>query len=220
MAKHTIVELEELRNRLREAEETLSAIRNGEVDSLVVSGPQGDQIFSLKGAEQPYRVFVEQMQEGAVTLTSDGTVLYCNRRFAEMVGARMERVIGTEIQSFIRTADQSVFKEALAKPDKRKLNLLLASSSGKLIPAQLSFSRMPMEDDAEMICLVVTDVTEQEERRELAAAMETLARPRNSCSIKTTSWPPPAPPPRPPAKPRTTSSPPFRTSCAPRSRRS
>ena len=66
MAKRTVVELEELRARLRDAEETLAAIRNGEVDSLVVSGPHGDQIFSLKGAEQPYRVFVEQMLEGAV----------------------------------------------------------------------------------------------------------------------------------------------------------
>jgi len=67
-----VVELDELRNRLREAEETLAAIRNGDVDSLVVAGPNGDQVFSLKGAEQPYRVFVEQMQEGAVTLTRAG----------------------------------------------------------------------------------------------------------------------------------------------------
>ena len=83
MAKFTTVELEDLRMRLQEAEETLAAIRNGEVDSLIVNGPNGDQVFSLKGAEQPYRIFVEQMLEGAVTLTADGTILYCNRRFAE-----------------------------------------------------------------------------------------------------------------------------------------
>src|SRR3954451_8562455 len=92
--KRKVVELEELRNRLREAEETLSAIRNGEVDALVVSGPGGDQVFSLKGAEQPYRVFVEQMQQGALTLAPDGTILFCNRRFAEFIKMPLQRVIG------------------------------------------------------------------------------------------------------------------------------
>src|SRR5215213_9877373 len=106
MNKRNVVELEDLRERLREAEETLAAIRNGEVDSLIVTGPYGDQVFSLKGAEQPYRVFVEQMLEGAVTLTSDGTILYCNRRFAQMLRARLEKVIGAQIQTFVRASDQ------------------------------------------------------------------------------------------------------------------
>jgi len=107
MPKRFTVELEDLRNRLREAEETLSAIRNGEVDSLIVTGPHGDQVFSLKGAEQPYRVFVERMLEGAVTLTPDGAILYCNRRFADMMRSRLEKVIGSQIQSFVRPADQA-----------------------------------------------------------------------------------------------------------------
>src|SRR5215212_7703433 len=99
--KRPVVELEELRARLVEAEETLAAIRNGEVDSLIVTGPNGDQVFSLKGAEQPYRVFVEQMLEGAVTLSPDGTILYCNRRFADMVRSPLERVIGDTVRTFI-----------------------------------------------------------------------------------------------------------------------
>ena len=120
MAKYTTVELEDLRTRLREAEETLSAIRNGEVDSLVVSGPNGDQVFSLKGAEQPYRVFVEQMLEGAVTIATDGTILYCNRRFAEMVHSRLEKVIGSQIKSFIRAADQPEMEQILASRPRPK----------------------------------------------------------------------------------------------------
>jgi hypothetical protein len=55
------LELEELRQRLQEAEETLDAIRNGEVDALVVSGPSGEKVFTLEGAEHPYRVLVESM---------------------------------------------------------------------------------------------------------------------------------------------------------------
>jgi len=123
---HSVVELEELRDRLREAEQTLSAIRNGEVDSLIVTGPHGDQVFSLKGAEQPYRIFVEQMQEGAVTLTHDGTILYANHRFAQMVKARLEKVIGSQLQSFIRAGDQAGLAAVLASRDASTVQYVLS----------------------------------------------------------------------------------------------
>jgi PAS domain S-box-containing protein len=175
MTKRNVVELEALRERLREAEETLAAIRSGEVDSLIVSGPNGDQVFSLKGAEQPYRVFVEQMLEGAVTLAEDGTVLYCNRRFAEMMRSRLEKVIGSQVQAFIRASDQPVLAEILKNPDGRKARCVLAASDGSLIPTQLAFSHLPMgEEGINAICVVVTDLTEQEEKRELASALENL----------------------------------------------
>jgi PAS domain S-box-containing protein len=174
MNKRAIVELDDLRERLREAEETLAAIRNGEVDSLVVSGPQGDQVFSLKGAEQPYRVFVEQMLEGAVTLTRSGAILYCNRRFAEMMRSRLERVIGAQVQSFVRAADQSELAEILEDPGQRKTRFVLAAADGSLIPAQLAFSQLPVEDELDAVCVVVTDLTEAEEKRELATALHNL----------------------------------------------
>ena len=113
MTKRNVVELDDLRQRLREAEETLAAIRNGEVDSLIVTGPHGDQVFSLKGAEQPYRVFVEQMLEGAVTLSGDGTILYCNRRFAEMLRSRLEKVIGSQVRvKVVKNKVAPPFKQA------------------------------------------------------------------------------------------------------------
>ena len=45
-------EIEDLRTRLDEAEQTLQAIRSGEVDALLVEGPQGEQVFSLTGVER------------------------------------------------------------------------------------------------------------------------------------------------------------------------
>src|SRR5262245_66417341 len=86
--------IKKLQSELEEATETLRAIRQGEVDALVVDGPHGPQLFTLKTAEQPYRMLVEQMQEGAVTLTREGDVLYGNRRFAELVGATTESIVG------------------------------------------------------------------------------------------------------------------------------
>ena len=99
---HSRKELEtqvaDLQSQLAETQELLNAICSGAVDALVVPGPTGTQIYSLKGAEQPYRVLIEEMSEGAATLASDGTVLYCNRRLADLVGAPLESVIGSAFE--------------------------------------------------------------------------------------------------------------------------
>src|SRR5262245_28426542 len=83
------VEISNLRSRLDELEETLQAIRSGGIDALIVSGAEGDQVFTLQGAEHPYRVLVESMNEGAATLTPTGDLLYANRRFADMLGVAL-----------------------------------------------------------------------------------------------------------------------------------
>lgn len=173
MAKQTIVELEQLRDRLREAEETLAAIRHGEVDSLVVTGPNGDQVFSLRGAEQPYRIFVEQMLEGAVTLSDDGIILYCNRRFAEMVRSPLEKVIGSQFRSFLRAADHPELKQILENPNGVKARYVLEATDGSLIASQLAFRRLPAEEVC-AICVVVTDLTEQQEKQDLTVALQKL----------------------------------------------
>ena len=88
-------EIRELRAQLAEAQETLRAIREGEVDALVVSTPEGQRVFTLQSADHSYRTIIEQMQEGAVTLVEDGHINYSNRRFAEMVKRPLEEIIGS-----------------------------------------------------------------------------------------------------------------------------
>src|SRR5499427_1598195 len=106
-------QIKKLQRELEEAQETLRAIRQGEVDALVVEGPSGAQLFTLRTAEQPYRMLVEQMQEGALTLTPAGDVLYCNRRFAELVGAPAETIVGGSIAPFVGEADRPILTAAL-----------------------------------------------------------------------------------------------------------
>src|SRR6201995_4495541 len=91
---------EELVSRLREAEETLEAIRTGEVDAVVIAGPAGPQVYTLENADRPYRVLGAQMQEGAVTLSDNGTILYCNERFATLVGKSHDSIIGLSLIEF------------------------------------------------------------------------------------------------------------------------
>ena len=85
--KALLAENQTLKQQLAEAQETLRAIHHGEVDALVVSTPQGPQVYTLTGAETLYRLLIEEMREGAVMLCDDNTILYCNKGFAGMVQA-------------------------------------------------------------------------------------------------------------------------------------
>jgi PAS domain-containing protein len=76
----------ETQNRLDEAEETLRAIRNGEVDALVISdGLPEERVFTLSSVDKPYRIFVENMTDGAATLSQSGVVLYANPRLVKLL---------------------------------------------------------------------------------------------------------------------------------------
>src|SRR5262245_47473769 len=95
--KPTLEELQEqnheLQQRLDEALGTVEAIREGAVDAFLV----GDRVYTLEGAERPYRLFVEEMQQAVATLSTDGTIGYCNRQFAELLKVPHERVVGMSL---------------------------------------------------------------------------------------------------------------------------
>jgi PAS domain-containing protein len=94
-----------LEARLEDSEETLGAIRRGEIDALVIGDvATAHQVYTLENADRPYRMLIEQIQVGAVTLSADGTVLYCNQRLAEMFGTLQEQVIGHKVQPHITAA--------------------------------------------------------------------------------------------------------------------
>ena len=99
--KKLITENADLKRRLKESDELLSAIRHGDIDALVISESEGEKVFTLEGADRAYRIFVEAMNEGAITLTIAGTIIYSNRRFAEMVNSNLEKVIGSSIFNFL-----------------------------------------------------------------------------------------------------------------------
>ena len=151
-------QVKKLQRELEEAQETLRAIRQGEVDALVVEGPNGPQLFTLKTAEQPYRMLVEQMQEGALTLTPAGDVLYCNRRFAELVGTAPETIVGGPIAPFVAEADRPVLAAALRAGRGRYEGHALAFD-GRAVPALFSVGTF-VADGVESLCLVVTDLVE------------------------------------------------------------
>lgn len=174
--KKALLQIEDLRIRLDEAQAMLSAIRRGEVDGFAISGPEGPKVFTLEGAESSYRFFIESMNEGAVTLSFDAMILYCNNQFAEMVQVPYQKIIGDSIYRFIssRTVFETAFQKA--KTEKTAADIQLQREHNEPMPASVSFNPI-IKDDIPAICMVISDLTERAHQQELLKERaEQLAR--------------------------------------------
>ncbi len=160
-----------LRTRLDEAEQTLAAIRTGEVDAIIVGGPEGDRVFTLTGADKNYRVLMDEMSEGVATLGADGLVTYCNARFAAMAGVRLEDLVGKSVHSLVGPASAARLR-ALLKAGTHHVSkaefLFEPGPAGKPMPVLLSVSQVEMEGGP-TLCAIATDLTEQKRQEESLA---------------------------------------------------
>jgi PAS domain S-box-containing protein len=154
-------ELEELRYQLQEANDTIEAIRTGQIDALVVQSDQGPQLFTLKSADQTYRFFIEKMAEGAVTLNSKGIILYSNSQFARMVHLPLSQVIGIHFEEFVAPENKLQYEELFDTSWKSdcKGELLLKSEEAHT-PVQLSLTTLALEEGVSL-SIIVTDLTTQ-----------------------------------------------------------
>jgi PAS domain S-box-containing protein len=167
-------EIRELRAHLLEAEETLGAIREGQVDAVVVTEHQGDRVYTLQSPDRPYRLMIEEMRQGAVTVTPEGVVLYCNGCFAEMMRIDAARAAGSSVRSLVDPASRDLFDALLRQEDKIQGEIDLCASDGAVVPALVAVNALDL-DGARVLCLVITDLTEQK-RGEQMVADERLAR--------------------------------------------
>src|SRR5664279_5585063 len=82
----SIAELTRLRSQLEDLLAAFTAIRGGGVDAIMVGDPNDERLYTLTSADRPYRVIVEEMGEGAATVSERGMLLYVNRRLTELIG--------------------------------------------------------------------------------------------------------------------------------------
>jgi len=159
--KDLLREIEELRARLEEAESTLEAIRSGGVDALVVSGPEGERVYTLEGADYPYRVLVEVMSEGVVTLSPDGSILSCNSRFSDLVKRPAEEIIGRPFVEFAAEWDHDKLEEFLQQTAGigAATTIALEAADDSKKPVNVSLGALNVGGVAAS-CAVVTDLTE------------------------------------------------------------
>ncbi len=163
-----------LRARLAEAEDTLRAIRRGEVDVVVVTARKKLQLFTLEGAEHSYRVLIESMNEGALILTADKVILYANECFARMVRCPLEQVTGSSFRRFLSAADRAALRPHMkeAALGGTKMQVLLEAADGSRLPAQISVREMAKDSSGRVtIGMVVTDMTEARRAEESLRAL-------------------------------------------------
>jgi PAS domain S-box-containing protein len=158
-------EIEQLRTELEEARELIQAIRTGEVDALAVQGPEGSQIYTLKSADHTYRVLVEEMNEGALTLNKEGIILYCNARFADFLGLPLEKVIGSSFYTYIPDDYYILVERILQRgwEGSSKGEIIIKErSNGKFIPFSLSVHPFKF-NEAPALGMIITDLSAQKE---------------------------------------------------------
>lgn len=170
-------EIEELRHQLYEAWETIEAIRTGQVDALVVEGSSGHQLYTLKSADITYRLFIEKMTEGAVTLNDQGVILYSNSTFASMTGTPLSSVIGMRFLELMAGDSKDSFKSIFDSSWNAdcRIEVKLASTRGD-IPVQLSLAVLELQEGTSL-SVIITDLSEQKKTQsQLQNGNEQLAQ--------------------------------------------
>ena len=151
----------ELEARLAEAEAALRAIRSGEVDAITVSTPAGEQVYSLRGAEWPYRLMIEAMNEGAVTIAADGLVLDRNRSFANLTRTDQRTIIGSSLLAYFADRDKDIVARTLREErgSNSRARASLRTVDGALVPVSVA-THILANDDTPTIIVVTSDLTQ------------------------------------------------------------
>jgi len=167
-----LAENERLRLRLEEAEAVVESIRNGIVDAVVVHSTPGESVYTLEGADRPYRLLVEAMQQGVAVLNPEGVLLYCNPCLAALFKMSVEKLTGCTVDSFVAEAGQALLTELLPKVENISVQkeIRLRRRDGTTFPAALSLSMLPLRK----FCLLVTDLSRQQQYEELVVSKAAL----------------------------------------------
>ena len=178
-------ELAETRAQLREAHETIEAIRGGGIDSLMIGPPGQEQVYALVSADRPYRLIVEAMNEGAATISPRGVILHANPRLCAMTGLTATELLGTAVLDLIPGLHRPAFAGLLdvGAGDRSRGELDLTGSGGRTVPVLLAVSGFEL-DGMFLRCLVLTDLTAQRsaeaEVRALNTELETRVQQRTA----------------------------------------
>lgn len=164
----------ELQSRLDEAEQTLDAIQNGEIDAIITpQGSDGPKVYTLESADTIYRNLIEEMGEGVATLTQDGIIFYCNAQLAVLLDVPLDKIIGLKLSDFVVNKDLDKYNDIFNKGLRRKSKgeIYIKSTDGTVRPVLISINNLK---DQKGVYIVVTDLTEQMHHEELKIAYEKL----------------------------------------------
>jgi len=161
--KDLLSENEELKNQLFEANSIIEAIREGAVDALVVNKDGTPHVYSIESADYTYRILIEKFGEGALSISEDGLILYCNDYFSKLIDIPANKITGTFFNTYVEsTREFALLKASLAYgPSKGEIIL---NANGKKLPVYVSLT--DLHPNVPAIGVVVTDLTEKRKHEE------------------------------------------------------
>src|SRR5688572_1654320 len=155
-----------LQRELREARESIDRIKTGNIDALVVSNEKNITVYTEKTADEPYRLLIEKMHEGAVTVSQDGIILYCNSYFANMVNLPLQKVTGTGFKNYMDQPSQERFESLLKQSREHTTEeLYIYPKDAKAIPVRMSVTILSLDNNF-VLSIILTDLTVQKKNQE------------------------------------------------------
>lgn len=167
-----------LHQQLKEAKDSLETFKTGNIDALIISHEKALKVYTEETADKPYRLLIEKMHEGAIAINEDGTILYCNSYFSNMVNLPLQKVIGTVFETYIDVSSKSRFVTLLKKGgiDALKEEIYIYEGDGKKIPVIMTINALPL-DNSIVLSIILTDLTIQNVNKELATFSHDLQSP-------------------------------------------
>ena len=161
-----LAQIESLKEKLYESNSIIDAIKEGDVDALVVNNNGKPQLYSLETADYTYRLLIEKFRQGALSIAKNGLILYCNDYFAKLVNTPTEKIIGNYIQEYFDNSSQFVTLIEGLKYGLGTHEILFKSDGGSptTFPAYISLS--DLEPSVDAIGIVVIDLTEKKKHEE------------------------------------------------------
>ncbi|MFC4478712.1 sensor histidine kinase [Flavobacterium chungangensis] len=159
-----LAEIESLKEELYESNSIVNAIKQGDVDALVVTSNGVPELYSLETADYTYRLLIEKFGQGALSISRNGLILYCNEQFSKLVGLPSEKITGTYIYEYFTNQTQFVSIIEALRYGITKHEILLKSENEKTFPAYIALT--DLEPSVEAIGVVITDLTEKKKHEE------------------------------------------------------
>lgn len=163
-----LLKIRDLEEQLSEANQFIQAIQEGEVDAFAIRKNNTPEIYTLQSGDYAYRVLIEKFGEGALNLTEEGLIVYCNTYFFELLGLPYEKVIGSYIFEFVAAGSQQTFRDlfssSLAGNSKGEI---IFSIDGRSIPVYVSLTSL--QPNLPTVGMIITDLTEKKRHEEVIA---------------------------------------------------
>lgn len=156
-----IIEIEQLKLQLQEAYALIKELKTEQTKEAIVINNQHPDL--VKNTDQTYRLFIEKMTEGAITINKDGIIVYSNAQFVKMIGLPLSKITGIPFKSFIAPGDENTFYSLIEAGWKQETrgDLLIVGLS-RIIPVQLSINILSL-NEGPSLSIILTDLTAQKQ---------------------------------------------------------